>query len=183
MAGKAVTVGVTVEVASIRGGTITGKLDPLRELRQQLEQLAEMTATAGYHTADLVPDSGGLTVPTLAAVQTFGNKRTPKRPFMQRAAKAVEKTMTPIAAEAIEGVVMKGEATPVAVQKLGAEMARTILAELESAGSWAKANAAATLREKGPLPPLDDGHGTLRKGLSYEVQRRDTTIVEGKPSA
>jgi hypothetical protein len=162
--------------------TLTGDLDPLRALRQQLEQLEQTTATAGYHTPDTVPDSGGLSVPTLAAVLTFGNKRTPKRPFMQRAAKAVEKTMQPVAAEAIEGVVMRDVATPVAVQSIGAELARAVLVELDSAGSWAKANAASTLREKGPLPPLNDGQNTLRDGLGYEVQRNGTTIAEGKAS-
>ena len=163
------------------GVSVTGDLDPMKELRKKLEQLAGLSATVGYHEAKLVPGSDSLTVPTLAAIQTYGNEHTTKRPFMQRAADAFDQTLQGRAAELIGEVVNDDKAPPLAVQILASELADAVLTELQTAASWAEPNSASTIREKGSAIPLYADHGTLRNELGYAVLRNDSVIAEGKP--
>ena len=155
------------------GVTVTGNLDPLKDLRACLAGLDDLDVSVGYHDPVLVPDSDGLTVPTLAAIQEFGTDDIPARPFMKRGAAAADDD---VSARELAKVSAGTQSPTLAVQAIGQEIGRSILAELLTAGSWAEPNDPDTIKSKKSSTPLYAGHGSLRKNLTVVVSRGGSEV-------
>lgn len=162
------------------GVKLTGDTDPLRGLSAALRQLASLTADVGYLDADPVPDSPGLTVPTLAAIHEFGTDTIPARPFMTRAAAAARPMLDSLAKREIAEVVDSGEAAVQAMAEAAGSLARAIVLELETTEQWAVPITAETFNRNGGVSaPLHGRHGTLLAGVRYEIQREGSTVARG----
>lgn len=162
------------------GVTVTGEVEPLKELTDELRRLARLSAEVGYLDPVAVPDSN-LTVPELAAIQEFGTKDIPSRPFMRRAAAEAKQELDTVAARVVEQVV-DGELGPVrAMDQIADAVAQHVLRQLDTTKAWADPNDPDTIEAKGGDTPLYAGHGTLREGLRYAVVDQGTRILTEKP--
>ena len=163
------------------GVDVSFKDTGLRKLMEDLKRLADINTTIGYHEETPVEGST-LTVPMLAAIQEYGTKKIPARPFMRNGAKEAALEIEDVAAEALRDLINDGVSSPVRVMdQVGDVAAQSILEKLMTTQSWAKPNAEFTIQQKGYDYPLYAGHGRLRDELKYAVNFRDQQLLLEKP--
>ncbi len=163
------------------GVDVSFKDTGLRKLFEDLDRFTKLETTVGYHEPTPVEGSS-LTVPELAAIQEYGTRNIPARPFMRRAAKEAGPAIEEVAGEAIADLVNNGVASPVRVMdQVGDVAAARVLEQLLTTDSWATPNAPYTLARKVGTTPLYAGHGRLRDELKYAVNYGDTQLLLEKP--
>lgn len=155
----------------------------LGKLMKDLHDLARLSTTIGYHEPTPVTDTPSLTVPQLAAIQEYGTKNIPARPFIRNGAKEAAGELEDVAAEVIGDLINDGVSSPVrTMAKIGDVAAGRVLEQLMTTSTWAAPNAPSTIRKKGGDIPLFAKHGQLRSELKYAVMDKDSQLLLEKPS-
>ncbi len=146
---------------------ITGLQDVQRALKKELDKLRlPHYALVGIHeSAGAEPESDGMTVATLGAIQHFGNDRIPARRWLDTGAAAGAQEYVDTIREGIEeGLDSKRIMTRVGLEAEGA--IKDYITDLDT-----PPNAASTIRRKGSSNPLIDT-GNMRDSVTSTVVRK-----------
>lgn len=146
---------------------ITGLQEVQRALRKEIDKLrTPHYALVGIHeSAGIEPDSDGMTVATLGAIQHFGNDRIPERPWLDKGAESGTREYLDTVREGVaEGLDAKRIMTRVGLEAEGA--IKQYITDLDT-----PPNKASTIRKKGSSNPLiDTGH--MRNSVTSTVVRK-----------
>ncbi|WP_368648553.1 hypothetical protein ABRZ03_02350 [Castellaniella ginsengisoli] len=146
---------------------ITGLQEVQRALRKEIAKLrTPHYALVGIHeSAGVEPDSDGMTVATLGAIQHFGNDHIPARRWLDTGAESGAQEYLDTIREGIEdGLDSKRIMARVGLEAEGA--IKQYITDLDS-----PPNAASTVRKKGSSNPLIDT-GNMRDSVTSAVVRK-----------
>jgi hypothetical protein len=120
--------------------------------------------SVGFFDDDKYPT--GETVPAVAAVNNFGGKDTPPRPFMTKAAEQIAQEMDKVARIVRSGI-ESGNAAMVN-DRIGAFASQHVRKQITS-GQWT-ANSKETIARKKSSKPLIDT-GLMRNSVRWKVKK------------
>ena len=146
---------------------ITGLQEVQRALKKELDKIrAPHYALVGIHeSAGIEPESNGMTVATLGAIQHFGNDHIPARRWLDTGAESGTQEYLDTVREGIEdGLDSKRIMARVGLEVEGA--IKQYITDLDS-----PPNAAFTVRKKGSSNPLIDT-GNMRDSVTSTVVRK-----------
>jgi len=160
------------------------------KLIKRVKELEAMTITLGYQgETGSERYNTGITVAHNAAIQEFGYGpgNIPKRPFMMRTVQQKEQEIREIMSRACQKVVTLKDLPEQAMIDAAIEIKEFFVDMIDTADSWAKANAPVTIARKGhdkPLtggaPPDDGPVRKLKENFTWAVRLKGRIIAEGR---
>jgi hypothetical protein len=153
-----------------------------------VKELQRMTITIGYQgETGAERYESGITVAHNAAIQEFGFKHIPKRPFMRETLFRQQEEIKREMAKAVQKVVTLKELPEEALIDAAIAIKAMFVKTIDDAQSWAAANAPSTIKAKGhdkPLtggaPPDDGPVRKLKENLSWAIRYDGRIIAEGR---
>ncbi|WP_050450511.1 hypothetical protein [Bordetella bronchiseptica] len=148
------------------GMKIIGLEATRRALKKEIDKLrTSHYALVGIHEAAGIEPESELTVATLGAIQHFGNKHIPARPWLDKGAESgVKEYLDTIREGVVDGLDSKQIMTRVGVEAEGA--IKQYITDLDT-----PPNKPSTIRKKGSSNPLIDT-GNMRQSVTSTVARK-----------